>query len=87
MCYDEYIFSKGEIFQMKKEIELQGNTFKECLDIMKAEKKIKTYKELAELLGVKESTFSMRLTRENMNLSDVITLLEALDYEIIFRKK
>ncbi|MBG9788730.1 helix-turn-helix domain-containing protein [Brevibacillus laterosporus] len=72
---------------MKKEIELQGNTFKECLDIMKAEKKIKTYKELAELLGVKETTLSMRLTRENMNLSDVITLLEALDYEIIFRKK
>ncbi|MGG0793124.1 helix-turn-helix domain-containing protein [Brevibacillus laterosporus] len=72
---------------MKKEIELQGNTFKECLDIMKAEKKIKTYKELAELLGVKETTLSMRLTRGNMNLSDVITLLEALDYEIIFRKK
>ncbi|AYK07731.1 helix-turn-helix domain-containing protein [Brevibacillus laterosporus] len=72
---------------MKKEIELQGNTFKECLDIMKAEKKIKTYKELAELSGVKETTLSMRLTRGNMNLSDVITLLEALDYEIIFRKK
>ncbi|AUM66417.1 hypothetical protein GOP56_11315 [Brevibacillus sp. 7WMA2] len=72
---------------MKKEIELQGNTFKECLDIMKAEKKIKTYKELAELSGVKETTLSMRLTRGNMNLSDVVTLLEALDYEIIFRKK
>ncbi|ATO50987.1 hypothetical protein P4V86_15515 [Brevibacillus laterosporus] len=72
---------------MKKEIELQGNTFKECLDIMKSEKKIKTYKELAELLGVKETTFRQRLIRENMNLSDVATLLEALDYEVIFRKK
>ncbi|TPG77719.1 hypothetical protein EEL32_22585 [Brevibacillus laterosporus] len=72
---------------MKKEIELQGNTFKECLDMMKSEKKIKTYKELAELLGVKETTFRQRLNRENMNLSDVAVLLEALDYEVIFRKK
>lgn len=71
----------------KRELSLEGNELKDIIDIIKAENKIKTYSELAELLNINVSTFRNRLHRDNMNFNDAVKLADFLGYEIVFRKK
>ncbi|MCR8982275.1 hypothetical protein [Brevibacillus laterosporus] len=66
---------------------MRENTLKESIDIMKAEAKIKTYKELAEMIDINEVTFRQRLNRDNIRFADVVALIDSLGYEILFRKK
>ena len=46
-----------------------------------------TLKELSEILGESQQNLSQKLKRESIKLLDVEKILDALDYDIIIKKK
>lgn len=46
-----------------------------------------TLKELSEILGESQQNLSQKLKRESIKLLDVEKILDALDYDIMIKKK
>lgn len=71
---------------MKKEINLSQLNTKTAITIMLEDASIKTFKEVAEAIGVKEYTFRSALHNNSLRVRDLQKVADLLGYELKLEK-